>query len=578
MMTRATWMDARLRLPMLAALAALAACSGKPGNVSGAEDIGADSISDAAGDTRGEDGQDAREDAEAAPSCTRGTRTCFHGLVAKCSDDGTSWQLSACPAGQVCEHDTCVANPVQVALVVNPPTATVFEIALTDPVVYQAALDDACGENPLCCQYTQSAGSGIDVTGLALLAKYWARRVILSLSGLSNIHMALLGPPQREDSEGVDCSLTTKVDAAADNCLRGTRRLVGGPEFNQEASDLVGVEDYHASGGTHGPKSEYAPVDISELPSSAWSHVSEWHDLLVQAEDTPWELHDWVNYRADPGFDPEIALYPKFSAPPGPWRAHVYFSWLQAQAGKPCSSSLDCPEPGQICNLETGCSDAAAECRVRDLIIIGSFRTTMLAQDQPSCDYREDVDSPIGSHWMRWGCACGKGEPCPDGAVCDTTGGRGGDLTLEPTCTPSSILAQSAPSPPFGSLGTMVRWTTPPCEFFATGQPVDVQGNRWHARVHSILVHDEGDFDQPMSAQEEATAVAFFGDGVAVTPCRAGADPLDFDPMQVSHKVSCDWQARFQELIATIGADTEHVCSPDFLGLPDSLPADAIQP
>ncbi len=584
---------------MLAAVSSVgllvfAGCSGQQGRVHAADAEAADEgLGDAAlPDLDGAPGDLGADptDAEATetyvgPPCPAGHVTCYRGVRAVCAQDGRSWALSPCPAGQVCEGDACVANPVQVALVVNPSSVGLGGGGESvPPEVLQAALDDACAENPSCCSSSLDEALDAPWASFPLLAKYWARKVLQGLAEVPNSYVYLLGPPQSEAPDDAACSSMVASPSVLRTCLEGSTHLMGGTEFNQRVSLLAGVEDYFASGGTTGPASEFAPLNPEDVPSP-WQADSAWRDLLVTAEGVAGDVLTWVNYRAEPG-DPEMEVFNRALPPPASWRAHAVLSLLSQEVGRPCQESADCPRAGQVCNAHDRCEDPASACRVRDVVLVSSFGRPMFPAAPPSedvteCGYHADVDQPVWGKWLRWGCACGKSERCPVGAVCDTSCGRFQDRGACPgQCQSTAILDRLGSPPTWGSLGTSGEWVVVDCDLFPSPRPVDAIGRPWLARVHSILLHtcdlySDATFE---AGHVKATATALLGDGVAVTPCPPSV-PGMFDPegfLERNPVASCDWQERFEALITAIAEDGQSVCSLEKAGVPSSLPAGAL--
>lgn len=502
--------------------------------------------------------------------CLPGAPVCVRGVVATCETDGL-WHFDACPAGQICEGGECTGNVQNVVVVANSPLPQVMPMP---PALPDSLLDmlraEGCAAFEACCESMEATLSENGNVATAIAAKYWIRRLVFDLSEVPRVRMSLLGPPRAEMSFEAEASCVEQTRLQAEACIGGSNPLI----------PRVQLDELIRASYPESVRPSPSGLPAWELNGATTSALDTLIDLTARTElssDTSM-LFDWVDGRMHDDDGSEAELNTSLaSGYPMPFLAFVYLALHSARSGTPCTADLDCTDLPRRC--ERGrCADPAASCRLWDVVFVGPFAHTLDANwsnNQCIGGPSHGVDHNVWSQWMKWGVGCSKEEPCwSDSACVDVCRYYESEPCSGPSVCLPHALASATDDP------VVRRMLSDFVSFFPSVHPRDALGRRISVTSHAIFIGASPNdlYEHGFGPVEHATATAVAGGGVAVTPCAPDVD-IDAHPeWNSSTYVSCDYEARYAEMIEEIAArQGTAVCSPEAVGLPDfahSLPAE----
>ncbi|MGM0575951.1 MAG: hypothetical protein ACQEXJ_09505 [Myxococcota bacterium] len=543
-------------------------------------------------------------------SCTPGESTCTRGVVAECDADGDGWTYHACPRGEICERDGCVPNRGLVQIVANSPAPIgvwkTREDSPVDPTLAARAVDDWEQTNSACSTYLEEQLVESDSLNypetsrhaeMALIEKYWIRRLARDLAD-EPVDLMLMGPPTGRPGEiQPGCEERGILLSSPSECVGGDDGLWSGKRFddaNEAALSALDDPDWVAPDLMAG-ELDWEAFDaliqpmVKVGPDGTAADILPWVDGRFETEEGgPCEEdadcgEGWcIDERCERVVEPELNLFPIWLNIVRSRMAYLALAGVARPEGRPCEVDADCGRSVYRCR-DGRCRDPAAPCRVRDTVLVTHFDGSPVGWNPAHdnvCTVWRRLQSDLDLHyarWMRWGCACDAETPCPERSTCrgvcwvnpEPTEFCSEDIRL---CTEDHLYKRyeiDSPHGPFGSIAYVVTPST--CEFYPSARARDVAGRPFLTRTHTILTQDSRSTNY--GGHQAATAAAYVGEGVAVTPCGGVQDPREanINPKLVSHMISCDYETRYQQLVERLRTHADNVvCNPDDVGLPPS--------
>ncbi len=508
--------------------------------------------------------------------CIPDETACAGGVRRRCSKDG-EWMPDPCPAGEVCEGGVCTPNLAFIYIVVDNIAPTHDAGSVTDPALVESANVDSCALNADCCSDLNQTGLSSSL-GTERLAKYWVRRLVGDLRS-ERVRFALLHPPAIESGDPRNpCALTAPLSTPA-SCGGQFYQIYDEGTATDAMGNALGVDYSKGSTAWRSPwypaklPTEGQTLDaarsflrgvVAAGPAADADEVLRWVDEVEETRATT------VGCGSDPdcpdGFcragtcwrhtNPELPFWPVDGFRPLPWLAYVAMGIAGTAENVGCSTDADCRIPGFKCLADGRCHDEARYCRRRHVVLLSTFLPPVPDWAQGWCDWRQDVDPSLWTHWLRWGCGCRGDSGCATGATCIESGSckpeEGSpdyDCWKFNECMPVELQAVLAAGPPYEPYGDLYAAFHAVCTAFPTMAPLDRNGDVIRAKVHTIVTY-QPDILHAADGLASAAGAAIIGDGVFVTPCRPGSSGAWTGGVR-----PCDYESQYQALLESIKGD-----------------------